>query len=227
MILIVALLGLFAVGCGVGHTQASPSALRSVGNLRGRHAAPSVPPLRYLNGDYDGDDYYASRHDADNDDSSYARRDRDNDSDNGTGSYFDRDDSSLRDIGRAADPLDRHSIVALLRRYFAAAVAEDGARACAILAASIARSVPQTLGQPPGPPYLAGTSCAPIVSKVFEQDHRQLVAYARLLHVSDVRVTANRAVVILDVQPLPGREIWVQREDGVWKIDALLDNEMP
>jgi hypothetical protein len=182
--------------------------------------------LRYLNGDYDGDDYYANRGDADNDDS-HAPRDRDNDADNRSHSYYDVDDRGIRGFGRAAGAIDRGAIVALIRRYYAAAAAEDGSAGCSMLIRSVASSIPQTLGRPPGPPYLAGSTCGPIVAKVFEQDHRQLAIYAKRLRVADVRVAGDHGVVVLDVRPLPARQILVKREGEAWRVSTLLDNELP
>lgn len=226
LIVLVAALCVWPVACGGHGAPGLRPRHAGVASQPGPSSAVNIPRLRYLSGDYDGDDYYANRGDADNDDS-HILKDRDNDADSKNHSYYDADDGMVRSFGRAASAVDRGAIMALVRRYYSAAAAEDGRAGCSMLLGSVARSIPQTLGRPPGPPYLAGSACGAIVTKVFEQDHRQLAIYAKRLHVADVRVAGDHGVVVLDVRPLPARQILVKREGDVWKVDTLLDNELP
>lgn len=193
-------------------------------------ATASTPPVRgYLTGDYDGDDHSGEHYgDADNDDSNRPKdRDRDNDSDSNGRSYYDGDDDSVRDFGHAANTADRRAITSVVERYYAAVAREDGATACSVIVSSLANTVPEDLGRPPGPDFARGNTCAVVMSKVFREFGRQLRAYAARLEVTGVRLEGDHGVAVLGFKSLPGRQIRVAREGGVWKMDALLDSELP
>ena len=234
------------------HNAAGPLALVSVclcvtacgvasNGLGSRHHASSNPPSSsgaaavstsglaltrsHIYGDYDGDDLGMHGSDGDNDDNSNPK-DRDNDSDNNSGSYYDKDDS-VREFGHAADVADRQAVAAVVERYFAAAASEDGATACSLIVSSLARSIPGDLGRPPGPPYARGRTCAIVMSKIFKVNHRQLRVYHAMLEVTGVRLGGDGGFAVLGFGTLPGREIRVTREKSVWKMDALLDSELP
>lgn len=178
-------------------------------------------------GDYDGDDYSPGRYkEADNDDSG-APKDRDNDSDNKSGSYYDSDDAPVRELGRPAGTAERRAVTTRVEEYFAAAATENGAVGCSLILPSLARAVPQNVGQPPGPPYYRGTTCAMVLTKVFKRNHRQMAAYAAQLTVTGVRLSRESSVAVLGFRSLPGRYIPVERKSGRWWIDALLDDELP
>jgi hypothetical protein len=185
----------------------------------------AVRPSPSITGDYDTDDSNNLFKDADNDDSKST--DRDGDSDNGSGSYYDNDDRSVRDVGHAANAADRAAITRLLRRYYAAAGAGDGEAACSMIVRSIARTIPEAFGRPPAP-YARGTTCAPVVTQLFEHYRRQLAAHAAPLAVSDVRVDGHgRGVAVLAFRGLPGRQIDVARDRGAWRVKGLFDEELP
>lgn len=190
-------------------------------------ASQAAPTERTITGDYDNDDYGGDAYygDADNDD--HRPTDRDNDSDNSTGSYYDSDDNSVRYFGHAADSADRYAITALIKHYYALAVAQDGVAGCSLIISGIARSIPGDLGRPPGPPYLRGDTCAAVLSKVFKENRRQLAAYAAALQVTGVRVAGNRALAVLGFKTLPGRQFHLAREGNAWKLEGLLDSELP
>jgi hypothetical protein len=195
-----------------------------------RSASAAVGPSPSITGDYDGDDDYGAKlqSDGDNDDSTMPKdRDNDNVGDDSGNSYFDADDEVVRLSGHVASAVDRTAITRLVKRYFAVANAEDGMTACSMIVSSFAKSVPETLGRPPGPPYARGTTCAAVMSKVFAHYHRQLAAHATTLEVNGVRVDRGIGVAVLAFRTLPGRQIRVAREGGVWRMDALLDLELP
>jgi hypothetical protein len=178
-------------------------------------------------GDYDGDDHSRfGSEDGDSDDNGKPK-DGDNDTDNSSGSYYDSDDDSVRHYGHAADTSDRSAIAALVKRYYAAAATEDGAAACSMILSNLVRSVPRDLGRPPGPPYLRGNTCAIVMSKIFKEHHLQLAAYAGGLEVTGVRVDHDHGLAVLGFKTLPGRQIRVAREARAWKLEALLDSELP
>jgi hypothetical protein len=184
----------------------------------------------YLFGDYDDDDYTRGRSydDGDSDDSDKpGDRDGDIDSVGGNGSYYDSDDSGVRHFGHAASQSDRRIIAALVKRYYDVAVAGDGAKACALIDASLADSIPQELGDA-GPHYLRGlNTCAEILSKMFEQNHLQLSTYAAKLQITGVRLSGTLGLVILGFKTVPGRQIEVIHDHGIWKMYSLLDHELP
>ena len=213
---------LCVVACG-GASRGVGSASRSTAE-----AAAAMQPSNSITGDYDGDDDYSNQgsNDGDNDDSTQPK-DRDNDSDSSGKSYFDSDDSSVRGFGHAAGPVEGKRIASLIKRYFAAANAGDGATACSMMVSSIAKSIPEDIGGPAGPLYARGTTCATVVSRAFEHYHRQLAAHTGTLEIADIRVSRSKGVVVLAFEKLPGRQIHVARESGVWKVDALLDAELP
>jgi len=215
-----------AVLCGLtacGDKTKSPGSTSPVSSN-----ASTIPVSGHLIGDYDNDDGTESHYgDADNDDTGGPIRDRDNDEDNSSGSYYDADDKAVRDLGRAADAIDRRAIVATVKRYYQAVEAEDGANGCSMIASNIADAVPEGLGGSSGPADVRGDTCAVVMSKFYKANHQQLGAYAAKLEVTGVRLTGVRGVAILGFRTLPGRQIAVTREDGVWKINGVIDTELP
>jgi hypothetical protein len=65
------------------------------------------------------------------------------------------------------------------------------------------------------------------MSKVFAHYHRELSAHAAELQIAAVRVEGEKGVAVLAFKTLPGRELHVAREAGVWRVDGLLDLELP
>ncbi len=221
-----------ASACGRGSGDASigkPSNTQSQtsGSASGRSRAQTSSPGPISN-DYDNDDTHppSPLNDADDDDK--AATDGDGDADNSSNSYFDRDDSALK-FGHAASGPQAAAISALVRRYTAAAAHEDGAAACAMLASSLAGTVVETLGGSAGPSFSRGSTCAAVLTKTFTFYHRQLGAHAAALRALDVRIRANEGVAVLSYgkPALPGRFIRVERTRGAWRVDQLLDEELP
>jgi hypothetical protein len=233
--LLVLLTGMLAgVGpnaCGRTSRQAS-SAFQTGSNASVTDGASTVSTNAMLTsqhqyGEYDEDDSPTgtSHGDGDNDDAKPT--DRDNDSDNSSSSYYDSDDTSVRGFGHAANASDRRAITALIASYYAAAAAGDGAKACSLIYSTLAGTLPEDLAGA-GPAYLRGTkTCPRIMSKLFEQNHLQFAAYSTKLEVSGIRLKSGRGLVVLGFKTLPGRQIEVGREHGVWKIFAVVDQELP
>jgi hypothetical protein len=159
----------------------------------------------------------------------YVRGDDDAD---GSGSE-DYDDAGVRGYGRAASAADRQVVTALLKGYYAAAAAGDGATACSLMLPRLVKG--SNLGEaaeeayPPAPstPPLRGKSCAQIMSLLFTEDHQQLAADSATLVVSSLRVKGNHGLALLGFRTTPERQIPVERGGGVWKVDAPLDSEVP
>jgi hypothetical protein len=222
-VLIVVLAGTCISGCG----DAGRVYLRKVIHSTSASIA-DIPTQTDTTGDYDSDDYANGTHydDADNDDNVMSK-DGDNDTDNRTGTYYDRDDNSARGYGHMADARDGQSIRALVKRYYDAAARQDGAAACSIIVANVARAVPMDLGRPPGPPYLHGSTCPEVMSKILKQNRGQLTRYAAALKIIDVRVNGDHALAILGFNGLPGRQLRFARENHTWRLEVLLDRELP
>lgn len=143
-----------------------------------------------------------------------AKPDNDGDGDNGN------DDDRW---GSAASSTDRRAVVALVKRYYAVAAAGDGAQGCALIYSLLAEEIPELYGEPPGPPSLRGGTCAVVMSKVYRQKHRQLVAKVAMIDVIGVRVKRLRGLALLRFKGGPERDIPVHREHRAWRIAALLD----
>lgn len=183
------------------------------------------PPtrLRFLQGDGDNDgsmwvDGYRS---PDNDED--PRHDH-TPGDSGDG-YRDADDLDSLRVGVPASPAEARTIAAVVKRYYAVAVSGDGARACSLMAASFARSVPVDYGQY-GPSYLhGGKTCAEIASREFAHSRTQLTSaiYITAVHLEH----PDRAYALFGSRTGPASFIAVVRENGAWKIGALLGRPMP
>jgi hypothetical protein len=143
-----------------------------------------------------------------------AKPDNDGDGDNGN------DDDRW---GSATSATDRRAVVSLVKHYYAVAAAGDGARGCALIYSLLAEEIPELYGEPPGPPSLRGGTCAVVMSKVYRQKHRQLVAKIATIDVIGVRVKRLRGLALLRFKGSPERDIPVHREHHAWRIDALLD----
>jgi hypothetical protein len=125
--------------------------------------------------------------------------------------------------GPRADAADRQEIVAVVKRYYAAAAAQDGAKACSLLYSGIAKSVPEDYGESPGTPYMDGKTCAAVLSKLFEHRNGQPTADLAAMEVADVRVNIyNEALVLLRLPTKTYDEVSLHREGKSWKILQLL-----
>jgi hypothetical protein len=152
--------------------------------------------------------------------------DRDKDSDVGAPADDTRNVKQL-DVGHAAGRDDRRAIEALIERYYAAALAEDGSRACSMLYSTIVEALPEDEGQsPPGPPYARGTTCQAVLTHIFRHFHLQLSAEIAKLKVAAVRLTGRNGLVILSFGSLPERYLSVSREGRAWKVASSLDSEL-
>jgi hypothetical protein len=150
--------------------------------------------------------------------------DNDYDNDNPSNSHYDQDDNAVLYFGHATSAAEARAIMALVKRYYAAAVASDGATACSLIYSIVAESVPEGYGQLPA---LRGKTCAVVVSKLFKKHHRELVAEVAGLEVTHVRVEGDRGLALLRFRTMPERRVLVHREHGVWKMGVLLDIGVP
>jgi hypothetical protein len=157
----------------------------------------------------------------------YTKTDRDKDNDIRS-PYDDTNNNSLLKFGSAANTSDRRAITALLKRYYAAATTQDGAKACSMIYSTLAEAVPEDYGvSPPGPPYMRGTTCPRVITLLFKHFHDQVVADNAALKVTQVRLNDRQGLALLSFGTMPERQIHLTREGHIWKIASLLDSELP
>lgn len=149
----------------------------------------------------------------------------DQDKDSTSGDYYDGDDGEIRYHGHAASAADVRAITALVKRYYEAAAARDGATACALTYYIATETLPEQYGQPPGPLWLRGANtCPTLLTRVFKHFHRQLTVP---VVVTAVRVSGGRADALVGFRTLPAGFVEVRREGISWKIDGLLATALP
>jgi hypothetical protein len=217
-LLTVTLLGLGVTACG--DTSAGSNASSNADGEGG-----SAATQRYLNdgdndphNDNDYDDLYGKKTDEDSDEP----EDRMNPE---NGNYHDKDDGDIVDYGHVADASEEQAVTALVKRYYAVAVAGDGAKACGMIAPAFAKAIPEDYGQAPGPSYLrGGKTCQAVMSLLFKHVHRELTG---AIKVTGVRVAGSQAYAFLGSSTMFASYIVARRRHGVWTIDGLLGGPLP
>lgn len=138
---------------------------------------------------------------------------------------IDSDDYDVLDFGHAANAKEKNALVALTRRYYMAAVAEDGAKTCSMLYSAIVRTtVMEEYAHSPG---LSGASCAAVMSKLLVLHHGRLVSDLASLKIDRVRTSSRDAYIVMR---LPGsvvaHEFSFVRVGDMWKVGQPLDTVM-
>jgi hypothetical protein len=218
-------LGLGTTACGgVGKdTSGSHASSRngSTGDALVRTGS-SVTRTHDFLGDQDDDDEAGENPHSSKDE---ADSDFDDDAETKDKGYFDADDNSVRTYGHAAVRIDTQEIVAVVKLYYAAAAAGDGARACLMILPSFGKTILEDYGRAPGPAYLRGAkTCAAVMTLLFRHVHRQVAA---TFEVTGVRVEGISALAILGSRVLPVRYLSLERQGGAWRIVGLLDEPLP
>jgi hypothetical protein len=152
---------------------------------------------------------------------------RDDDGDNDSSS-----DENIRTFGHEADRTDARAMAATLRRYYAFAARDEGGRACAMLTRAIRKAVPLEYGLRAGH---RRQTCAAIVTGIFRHFHPVILSEARKMRVIDARLEGEkgyvvvrphspcvRSMCVLNLRELLIAKLLMQREDGAWKVEALL-----
>jgi hypothetical protein len=135
------------------------------------------------------------------------------------------DDNEVLYYGRAANARETRTATAFVKRYFAAAVAADGARVCSMFLPQLVKGITLDRNEPA---YMRGKNCTEIMTKLFEHRHRLYVTEAAGLKIAGVRVTASTAFVLLSFNGIRERRyMGVERAGGTWKLEALTDSEYP
>jgi hypothetical protein len=215
------LLGIGIGACGAGKSSSPASRTTSVTEANAQEHIQKHMPF-----DSDRDTDLANPDE--DDDGKPAPPDRDNDGDSNGHGRYDSDDYALLNSGHPANASDKAQITALVQSYYAAVVAEDGAKGCALLYSPFAEAVPEDYGTvPPGPAYARGTTCPAVMTLVYKHFHNEVATRFPKLHVARVRLKEAQGFAVLSFGALSEREIHVAREGHAWKIVALLDNQLP
>jgi hypothetical protein len=154
----------------------------------------------------------------------------DGDKDNDVGAAYDETiNEGIFEFDKTSpSPSDTQAITALIKRYYALGAAEDGTAACAMLYPTLAEIVPEDYGKGAGPPYMRGTSCPEVLTLMFKHFHAQLVAEAPKLQVRRIGLNGHHGAVLLNFgRALSERETLVFHQGNTWKMDSLLDGELP
>ena len=136
------------------------------------------------------------------------------------------DDGPQPPFGPRVSRADREAVVRTIKRYYGAAAVDDGATTCSMLVSGLEKAVPEDYGRAPGPPGLKGGTCSVVMSKLFKQHHRELIANVPTMVVMSVRVKGMVAQAILGFVARPERQIFLTRAGRAWKMEALYDSEI-
>jgi hypothetical protein len=200
-----ALLALALLGFGFGSCGSSDTATgakRAADQRRPTHGKPSDPT---------GSSVDRPDHDGDGDAHAATAR-----------SFFDEDDSE-RHFGHAARVPEARVVAALVERYYTAAAAHDGARACALLDGGLAAAFAQERSG--GNAATGAGACAAVVEPLLAHSFQWSTAQAARLQVREVRIADDQGLALVDVNS-DDREILVQREGSAWKMAGLFDSEV-
>jgi hypothetical protein len=201
-------------------SKAAATAAKGGAPAAGASTTPAAAAGSFM-GDEDDDESASNQTPGDSSNDNDA--DFDNDTIKSKG-YYDGDDGAIRGFGHAAIAPEEGASAALDTRYSGAAAASDGARACPLIYSTFEEAIPEDYGQPPGPAYARGKTCAVVMSKLFKHAHSQL---AGGFEVTGVRVKGGEARVLLGSRTVPAGFVTVRRERGAWKIEALLGEPLP
>jgi hypothetical protein len=129
--------------------------------------------------------------------------------------------------GQKAGEADTRAVTAAVKRYYAAANADDGARACRLLYPGVARAAPEDYGQSIGPRHLHGTNCATVLSLMFKYRGGRPATDLTAIEVTSVRLDkGGAAVALLRAPKMSLGEIELQREGGSWKVLQPIGNAL-
>lgn len=133
--------------------------------------------------------------------------------------YHDQDDSKALAFGTPPSGEEMRSIGAVVKRYYAVALAGSGAEGCSMIDASLVKAVPLDYGVY-GPTYVrGGKTCATVLSRLFAHEHAHLPA---VIQVTEARLKGNVALAFFGARHMPASYIGLKREQGTWMISQLL-----
>jgi hypothetical protein len=128
--------------------------------------------------------------------------------------------------GHGANAADKSAITTVVRSYFLAATAGDGAKGCSLLASNLATAVAAEENQPTATGNKS--TCATSLTQFFKEQHERLVAEdVKTMVFTGVHVEGDFGSVTLGFKAMPQTEMVLQREGHTWKIAALFDSPLP
>lgn len=214
--LLVSLLTVGAAGCGSSGTNgsATSSSASAPATTTGPPASSSATPTPALTPaptTRSGSNAGSATKEENSSPSSMAKR-------------YPHGDNSIQTYGHEAGEADTQAVTAVVKRYYAAVAAGDGATACSLLASALGRSIVQSFGRSPA---LRGKGCAGIVSLLVKSSPGAPGADLAAVTVTHVRVNGSRGFALLRSKTIPSGEITVDREHGAWKVGALIGSALP
>jgi hypothetical protein len=190
------LLALMVTACGSADSGRAKSVASPGPVLRAHSLSPGAGGYVHDDGDEDGDDPHQR------------------------GPYQNDDDGLLRSYGGRAGAADTRAIATLVKRYYIASTAGDGARACSLLSATLAKGL---ASQPSGPDHRPG-GCATALAQLLSQQHSHLASEdPSTMTVTGVYVKGIQGLATLGFRKSWESEILLQREGPKWKLNALFD----
>jgi hypothetical protein len=141
-------------------------------------------------------------------------------------SSFPGTDDDAPHYGYPAGEADRRAVSRLVKAYYASAAADDGTAACALIISTLARSVAEDYGRPPGPPAIRGNSCHVVMTKLFRRIPHQPASVLAKTRVTGVRIYHDRGFALLHSSAMAHGEVAVGREGKRWKLQWLIGREV-
>jgi hypothetical protein len=149
--------------------------------------------------------------------------DLDDDKDNATGSTYDFDDNGTLAYGYPADPEEQGEITALVKRYYTALASHDGAVVCSLIKPSLAKALAEQGGASHHSHRSYVSACGRVATKLLAQSKRP-AAYVAPVEVLVVRVSQGSGLAVVRQPTAKIRELRVELEGNVWRLDSLYDN---
>ena len=224
-------MGVCALGCGTAGRQASTSSVAgSTGGNTGDYASTittsSIPLGQALRGDGDVDN--PSDIDGNGDRDYTSQGGKDGDSDGPTRESYDfpdGDDRSTFAYGHSPSAAEARAISDVAREYYAAASADNGPAACALLLPSLASSLPESYGGAGGPSYLrGGRTCSAIESMLFRALHSEL---SEAITVVEVRVSDGSGQAVVGSRRMRANSILLVQVGSAWRVAEIIGQPLP
>ncbi len=134
-------------------------------------------------------------------------------------------DNNIPAYGHEASPQDTQAVILLVERYYVAAAAHDGAKACAMLYPTLEVSVPEDYGEAPAPAYQRGKTCPVVMTKLFRHLARHNPDQLTMPAVTGVRLYKEQGFAELRTKTMPKGELFVKRWGQSWRLGVLIGRE--
>ncbi len=221
----VALICAGVCGCGSPRRSASGSTPAYTVPETGTITTSFIPPGQHVRGDGDADNPSDIDGSGDSDSARVGGADNDQDAPVPDSYRFpDADDAQALAFGRAASAGERAAIEAVVKRYFAAAAAANGAAACGLLEPALPRTLPEDNAGPREPAYVRGAkTCPEVLTRTFAHFHAELAAP---ISVHTVRVQGSEAHAILASRTLRAGVAFLVRQRGAWWMVQLFSQTL-